>query len=297
MKRLQQGHRLEEGNRKNLSQRVARGVQIEALLDDGDEDIDRHGDPDLRLHRIPGIAGELLDPKMLLDSLEKQFHLPAALVERADGGCWQHDAVGEERQGLAGLGILVSDTAQMVGVVRAAGGAGERDGLIADDARTATDLSRIDSPKPVVRLGACDEEGVCLMQHGQPSEVQIVSIHDVDRPGLQQQDVEHIDVAQLAVGEVDEAGNFAAQVQQRMHLHCGLGGAKQRPRKERQTQVDGGRIQCLRRVLQRKANAVARIERACSIRRWANSAWIRQSGASLASASVERLISCRTPMW
>ena len=68
---------------------------------------------------------------MLLDPFEKQFDLPAALVERADGGCWQHEAVGEERQSLAGLGIFVSDAAQMSGIVRAAGGASKCDGLIA----------------------------------------------------------------------------------------------------------------------------------------------------------------------
>ncbi len=101
------------------------------------------------------------------------------------------------------------------------------------------------------------------MQQVKPCEVQIASIHDVDRPGLQHQDIEHIDVAQLAVGDVDEAGNVAAQVQQRMHLHRGLGGAKQRPGKEQQTQVDGGRIQRVSRVLQLDAKVVARIELAC----------------------------------
>ena len=55
----------------------------------------------------------------------------------------------------------------------------------------------------------------------------------------------------------------AAQVEQRMHLHRRLGGAKQRPRKERQTQVDGGRIPCVSRVLQLDTKAVARIELAC----------------------------------
>jgi len=38
--------------------------------------------------------------------------------------------VGEERQSLPGLGLLVSDSAQMSGIVRWAGGAGECDSLI-----------------------------------------------------------------------------------------------------------------------------------------------------------------------
>ena len=97
----------------------------------------------------------------------------------------------------------------------------------------AIDLSRRDSPKPSVRLGACDEEGLCLMPHVQPGEVPIASSHDVERPGLQHHDVEHSDVAQLVVGDVGEAGNVAAQVPQRLHLHGGLGGVNQRKGKER----------------------------------------------------------------
>jgi hypothetical protein len=58
---------------------------LQALLDDGDEDIDRYRDPDLRLDRILRRTEETLDPKMLLDPLEEQFDLPAVLVERADG--------------------------------------------------------------------------------------------------------------------------------------------------------------------------------------------------------------------
>jgi hypothetical protein len=98
------------------------------------------------------------------------------------------------------------------------------------------------------------------MQRVKPREVQIAAIHDVNCPGLQHHDVEHIDVAQLDVGEVDEAGNVAAQVEQRVHLHRRLGGAKQRPREERQIQIDGRRVQRLGRILQLDAKAVARME-------------------------------------
>ena len=202
---------------------------------------------------------------MLLDPFEKQFHLPACLVERADCRCWQDEIVGKEYQRFAGLGIFVTDAAQMFGIVLAAGGAGECDGLIADDTCVAIHHSRIDALEPGVRLGAGDEKGLRPMHRVKPCEVQITPIHDVDRSGLQHQDVERFDVAQLAVGDVDEAGEseargLAAQVEQRMHLHRRLRGAKQRPRKERQAQVDGRRIQRVDRVRKLDAKAVARIE-------------------------------------
>lgn len=98
----------------------------------------------------------------------------------------------------------------MFWIVFAAGGAGECGGLIADDTCAAIYLSRIDALEPGVRLDACDEEGLCLMQYVKPGEVQITTIHNVDRPWLQRYDVEHIDVAQLAVGNMNEAGNVAA---------------------------------------------------------------------------------------
>ena len=47
----------------------------------------------------------------------------------------------------------------------------------------------------------------------------------------------------LAVGDVNEAGDIAMQVQQRMHPHCSLGGAKRCPWVQRQTQIDRGGVQ------------------------------------------------------
>ena len=51
---------------------------------------------------------------------------------------------------------------------------------------------------------------------------------------------------QFAVGNMDEAGDVATQIEQRVHLHRRFGGAKLRPRKHRQAQIDGGRIQRIR---------------------------------------------------
>ena len=76
---------LEECDRENLEQCVERGIEGEVLLDDGDEDIDRDGDPALGLHGIFGCPEEPRDPQMLFDPFEEQFDLPAAFVEGADG--------------------------------------------------------------------------------------------------------------------------------------------------------------------------------------------------------------------
>jgi hypothetical protein len=52
-----------------------------------------------------------------------------------------------------------------------------------------------------------------VIRRTKPPEVQIAAIHDVDRSGLQHQNIEHLDTPHLAIGDVDEAGNFASQIE------------------------------------------------------------------------------------
>jgi len=56
-----QGHLLEGGDAEDLQDCVEAAVEMEALFDDGDEDIDGDGDPDLRAHGVLGSAIEGLD--------------------------------------------------------------------------------------------------------------------------------------------------------------------------------------------------------------------------------------------
>jgi hypothetical protein len=62
-------------------------------------------------------------------------------------------------------------------------------------------------------------------------------------------------------GDADKSGNVAVQVQQGVHLDGGLAPAKLRPRKQRQAQIDGGRIQSIQTLLQIDANRIAGMER------------------------------------
>ena len=64
------------------------------------------------------------------------------------------------------------------------------------------------------------------MQHVQASEIDVAAVHDVDGTGFGKQHIESMNVVQLAVRNVDEARNVAAQVEQRVHLHRGLGRTK-----------------------------------------------------------------------
>src|SRR5208337_2641113 len=92
------------------------GLQLQLLLNDGHQDIDRHGDPDLSFHGVRGSAVETLDAEMLLHPLKEELDRPADLVQRADGECGQQTMVGQKYQVLAGLAIAVADATQLCGV-------------------------------------------------------------------------------------------------------------------------------------------------------------------------------------
>ena len=96
---------------------------------------------------------------------------------------------------------------------------------------------------PDVRLGTRDEEGPGLVQHIKAGKVDVATIHDVDGSGFRQEHIEGMNVVQLAIRDVDKTRNVAPQVEQRVHLHRRLGGAEVRPRKDRQAQSDGRRVQ------------------------------------------------------
>ena len=57
-----------------------------------------------------------------------------------------------------------------------------------------------------VRFGAGDEEGAGKMQPMEAGEINAAAIHDVNSARFREQQVESVDVVQLAVRNVDELG-------------------------------------------------------------------------------------------
>lgn len=103
------------------------------------------------------------------------------------------------------------------------------DSLVGNDAGRPICRRRVDAVRIQVRLGAGDEEGASLMQDVKAREVDVAAIHDVDGACFGDQQIESVNVVQLAVRDVNEARDVAAQIEQRVHLHRRLGGAKVRP--------------------------------------------------------------------
>ncbi len=198
---------------------------------------------------------------MLFDPFEKQFDLPPASIKIGDALRRQVEMVGQKDQRLA-LGIfdLYASDRRWEMLLRIK--AGQRTQLVADDAGRAVCRQRVSSSEAQIRLGSCHKKTAGLVQAMQSGEVEVAAIHDVERPGLGNDLVENVHVVQLSVADVDEAGNVATQVEQRMQLDGRLGRPKRSPRKYRQAQIDSGRIQCVNRLREIDAKRFVHIERA-----------------------------------
>ena len=70
--------------------------------------------------------------------LDKQFDLPAALVQSTDRKRIEPGAVGEERERLVGLRIFVANVSQVVRVVALSSHTVQNYGWVSDDAERST---------------------------------------------------------------------------------------------------------------------------------------------------------------
>ena len=111
------------------------------------------------------------------------------------------------------------------------------------------------------RLGACDEEGTTARKGLETLEVQLASIYHVKRTGCWQHLVQDIPVMPFSVGNLNQSGEGATQVQQRRPLHGALGGLKPRPRKHRPAEVNGGRVQSVNGAVESKAPRFVSVHR------------------------------------
>ena len=88
---------------------------MQTFFQNGDEQINGNGDPDLGANGVGPGAVKGFDAQMLLDPFEEEFDLPAATIELGDGQRRNGEVVGQKDQRLAGLGIAIADAAQRDG--------------------------------------------------------------------------------------------------------------------------------------------------------------------------------------
>ena len=108
---------LENGDAQNLENCVEALLQMQPLLDDRHQYVNRDRDPHLGLHGVLGSSEERLDPQVLLDPPEEEFHLPPLLVEQGDALRGKGKIVGQENQFLFVRNVEESYATEFVGVM------------------------------------------------------------------------------------------------------------------------------------------------------------------------------------
>ena len=131
---------------------------------------------------------------MLLDPLEEQFHLPARLVEQADGEGWQVEIVGEEPQKTILFGIVKVNPAEWVRVMLPGGGGSQDNGVIGSKSGGGVDVARVAPAELDTFLGASDEECATLMEDMQTLEVHVSAIQHIERTRFRDDGIEDVDV-------------------------------------------------------------------------------------------------------
>jgi hypothetical protein len=236
-------------------------IKMQSFLGNGDQHVGGYGNPYLRLHGVLAGAKEHLDAQMLLDPFEEQLHLPALAVQTCNEFGAQCEVVGQKHQPFSVV-VLDHHPTQRRGIVLARIEHAQHAGLIAQNIRVGPiHRVRVAPLELGVALGAGHEECLGLVNDIQPGEVQIAPVQQVKRARLEGQLVQRIDLVGLAVGDVNEAGDVAAQIEQGVQLDGSLGRAKRRPGEHRQAQVDGGGIERVDRRIQIECEGLAGIQR------------------------------------
>ena len=90
---------------------------MQTFFQNGDEQINGDGAPDLGAHRVGAGAIKGFDAQMLLDPFEEEFDLPAAPIQLRDGQRRDGEVVGQKDQRLARFWIAITDATQRDGII------------------------------------------------------------------------------------------------------------------------------------------------------------------------------------
>ena len=236
--------------------------QMQTFLGNGDQHVSADRDPDLRLDCVFVGAIKRLDAQVLLDPFEEQFDLPALSIQVCNQLGFEGEVVGQERDAFATV-VLDDHASQCGGIVLAGIENCQYTSLIAHDVGVGSVHGVGVAPLELgIGLGTGDEESVGLMNHKQSLEIQVPAIEQVVRARLDVQQVQGVDLVRLAVADVNECGDGAAQVQQGVQFDSRFVGSKRCPRINRQAQVYRRGIEGVDRCIQVDRHRLFGIQRA-----------------------------------
>ena len=234
---------------------------MQTFFQNGDEQINGDGGPDLSADRVWRGAVKGFDAQMLLDPFEEEFDLPTALIEFGDGQRRHGEVVGQEDQPLARFWIAIADAAHRDGIIVLGVKAGEYHGLVETQAGGFVNGAGVTACAAEVLFGAGDKESAALVDAIPAGEVEVAAIHDVERSGVPDQLVEDVDIMNTACGDNDDRGKVSLESQQGMEFDGGLVLPKRGPGKQRETEVNGSGVQRIGGGLEFKTERLIGVKR------------------------------------
>src|SRR6185503_13223318 len=159
--------------------------------------------------------------------------------------------------------VVVPHSAQPLGIAPLGNRIVEHYDLIALQAGFLVDGLRIQTSTVESFFRSRDKERSALMHAVESAKVEVTTIHQVDCSGLPDQLIENIDLVDLSTGDDHHRGDTAAKIEQGVKFDGGFVSAELSPRKKRQTQIDGGRIEGVHSVVQFESKRFAFVQSAC----------------------------------
>ncbi len=204
---------------------------------------------------------------MLLDPFEEQFHVPTFAVEFCYGQGFIAEMVCQETVDVAGGEVFVSDHPQFLGITLGGLIGGEFDNLISYDAGVLVDRIGLDDFVLHIVLRPSNEEcSILVYPVEETEEVKISLIHHIDGTHFYAEFIQHPDIVNGSICEIDECGDVAAQVEKRMHLHTSLCFTESGPWTELQAEADSAAVEGIDRIVKVKPEGrIISIERPNSL--------------------------------
>ena len=228
----QDAHDLEHGS-----------VQMQVVLDDGDEAIRDNGNMDLYSYGILGVAPEPFDTQMLLDPFEEQLHLPAVAVKQPGILGLEIEVVGVVNKRPTEVSDVENDAPELCRVVVSVPFACESDGLVQQHA--ISPVKEFLSEQHFVGwfpFLSCDEERASLVDSEKPCKVEITLVEDITGKRFVCDTVHELGVVDIGVRDAVENRNLRDDVNLCVNFDAGLCAAKVCPMEKRHAEVNGGGI-------------------------------------------------------
>jgi len=186
---------------------------MKTLLQDGDQQINTDGNPDLGFDGVWRCPVKSFDSQMLLDPAEEEFHLPALLVNIGDSCCGNGKDIGQVNKTFVGVQIHVGHSAQClrVGVHRFLGC--QDDVLIGTKPQRFVHFLRMNAAVPQIALGTNHEESGEEIHGIKPCEIDVSAIHGDDGIFFQRQGIQDIDIVYFAGRQADKGRNGSFQIE------------------------------------------------------------------------------------